>query len=162
MARLRGGGRPGRRGADAGHAAGADRVIGHPVAASDPGAGSGDGREPRPLPAGGRSGAGEDRRGWADHARTQAAGCGSPDAGGGAQGTGQPMGCGDAHPLRGGVPRVHPERLPGVPSSRPRRQRVADVRSGRLPAGRGQAARRTPGVVPPSVWQSTTASASRT
>ena len=53
---------------------------------------------------------------------------------------------GDAHSLRGGVPRVHPERLPRVPSSRLRRQRVADVRPGRLPAGRGQAARRTPGV----------------
>ena len=34
-----------------------------------------------------------------------------------------------------------------VPSSRPRRQRVADVRPGRPPTGRGQAARRTPGVV---------------
>lgn len=57
MARLRGGRRPGRRGADAGHCAGAERVVGDP-AASDAGTGAGDGREPRPLPAGGRSGLG--------------------------------------------------------------------------------------------------------
>ncbi len=90
--RLRRRRRAGGRRPDPGLAAGADRVLGYPAAAPDSRPVARDCQRPRALPPGRRGRAGQDHRGRADHAGTQASRAGQADAGYRPQGTGDANG----------------------------------------------------------------------
>ena len=112
--------------------------------------------EPAPdsLPAGRRGGPGQDDRGRADPARTEAARHGAPHPGGGAQGAGAPVAGRDAPALRREAAVHRPGgagRLPAV--AQRRREPLAAARPGDLLAGLGQADRGPAGLEPGAAEQ---------